>query len=157
MNNRMSLVEFECEGHRFALPLASVRRAIPSAQPAPLPGATENVLGVLNLGAEIAIVINFHRRVGLPFSEMGVSQQLLLIDIPGACLGLVVDRVTGVKVCEVDDGPGIPGQFAADVCVSTIVRVKDGLCIICDPEKFLRDDEKLLINEAIAQHIHAAH
>lgn len=157
MKNVMILVEFECQGYRFALPLSSVRRVIPSAQPALLPGTPEIVLGVLNLGEEIAIILNFSQRVGLPVSEMGISQQLLLVDISGTCLGLVVDRVSGIAVREVQDAPGIPDNFAADACVSTVLRIEDGLCIICDPEKFLLDEEKLLINDAIVQHSHAAH
>lgn len=157
MKNAMILVEFECQGHRFALPLSSVRRVIPSAQPEPLPGSPEIVLGVLNLGEEIAIILNFSQRVGLPFSAMRVSQQLLLIDIPGTCIGLVVDRVSGIAARELQDVPDFPDNFAADACVSAVLRIEEGLCIICDPGKFLLDDEKRLINDAIKQHIHAAH
>jgi chemotaxis signal transduction protein len=157
MKSPMVLAEFECQGFRFALPLASVRRVLPSAQPTPLPGAPAIVLGILNLGDEIAVIVNFSQRVSLPVSGMQISQQLLLIDLADICIGLLVDRVCGILTREINEKLSIPKNFAADECISTIIRMDDGLCVICDPEKFLLEDEKFFINDALEQLAHAAH
>jgi chemotaxis signal transduction protein len=151
----MTLIEFACRGYRFALPLASVRRVVPSAQPTPLPGAPEIVLGVLNVGGEVVTIINFHRRIGLPFSAIELSQQLLLVDITGICIGLIVDEVSGVTMRDIEGIRRVPDEFAGADFVETIIRLDDGLCVICDPEKFLFSDEKLLLGDALDHLRHA--
>jgi chemotaxis signal transduction protein len=153
----MILIEFECQGYQFALPLDSLRRVLPCAQPTPLPGAPEIVLGVLNFAGEVAVIVNFYRRVGLPFSAIGISQQLLLVDIAGACIGLVVDRVSGIVTREIEDRLPMPRQFAGADFVQSILQLDDGLCIICDLEKFLLEDEKILIGHALEQIRHVEH
>ncbi|TCS38452.1 purine-binding chemotaxis protein CheW [Paucimonas lemoignei] len=157
MKKTMVLAEFDCQGHRFAVPVEYVRRVVPSARLAPLPGAPEIVLGMLDLGDETAVIVNFFQRVGLPFTGIGLSQQVLLLDITGACVGLIVDRVNGARAHEVDSRIEVPEKFAASDYISSIIRTDDGLCIICDPEKFLLDDEKVCIDGALAQLDHAAH
>ena len=122
-----------------------------------MPGAPEIVLGVINLGGEVAIIVNFYRRVGLPFSGIEVSQQLLLVDIAGICVGLVVDRVVGIFSHEMNDQPAIPEQFAGADFVQAIRQLDDGLCIICNPEKFLLDDEIISIGHALDQISHVEH
>jgi purine-binding chemotaxis protein CheW len=150
----MTLIEFACRGYRFALPLASVRRVTSSAQPTPLPGTPEIVLGILNVGGEVVTIINFHRRVGLPSSAIELSQQLLLVDIPGFCIGFIVDEVSGIATREIGDSSGVPDQFAGADFVEKIIRLDDGLCIICDPEKFLFSDEKILLGDALEHFRH---
>lgn len=149
----MTVVEFECQGNRYALPLASVRRVVPSALLTPLPGMPEIVLGILNFGGEVATIINFHRRVGLHFSDIETSHRFLLIDIAGACIGLVVDNVSGVCTREMPNKDAMPERLAGADFVQTVVRLDDGLCIICNPEKFLLDEEKTRIGDAL-ENIH---
>lgn len=153
----MILIEFECRGHRFALPLSSVRRVVSSAEPTPLPGAPEIVLGVLNLEGEVAVVINFYQRIGLSFSTIDISQQLLVVDMAGFCIGLVVDRVFGIATRDLEIKPAIPGKLAAAGFVHTVLKLDDGLCVICDLEKFLFDDERLAIDHALKELHHVDH
>jgi purine-binding chemotaxis protein CheW len=153
----MTLLEFQCRGYRFALPLATVRRVVPSAQPTPLPGTPDIVLGVLNVGGEVVTIIDFHQRMGLPVSAIELSQQLLLIDIQGFCIGLLVDDVSGITTRDIDDAPCLPDQFAAADLIDAIIRLDDGVCVICDPEKFLFSDEKLRLGDAFEHSRNAEH
>lgn len=145
----MTLIELECRGHRFALPLHCVHRVLPSAAPTLLPGAPEIVLGVLNVEGELVIVVDFFGRIGLPFSAIEISQQLVLVDMTGFRAGFIVDRVLGVTDREMPGTSGVPQRLAGAEFVESIVRLDDGLCIIVDPESFLFDDEKVLLGEAL--------
>ncbi len=145
----MTLIEFECRGHRFALPLDSVRRVVPSAMPTPLPGAPELVLGVLNLGGEILAVIDFSRRIGLPSVGIEPSQHLLVSDLARFPVGFLVDKVNGVTERNLHGVAVLPEQFSAANFVESVARLDDGLCVIVDPEKFLFDDEKILLGDAM--------
>lgn len=157
MKNPMVLVEFECQGCRFALPAAFVRRVISSARVMPLPGAPPVVLGMLDLGGEFAIIINFFLRVGLPWEGINITQQFLLLEMSGTCIGLVVDRVHGALFHDVESRIRIPEKFSASDYVESVFRTHDGLCIICNPEEFLFEDEKIFVDGALAQFGHAEH
>jgi purine-binding chemotaxis protein CheW len=155
MKEVMTLVEFECRGHRFALPLASVRRVLPSAQPIPLPGVSEAVAGILNLGGEVAVILDFQQKMGLESHPIDLSQQLLLVDCADLFIGFIVDRVSGVVTHDIKNISAVSEKMASAEFARTVIRLDDGLCIICDPEKFLFDDEKMLISDALEQACHA--
>lgn len=153
----MTLLEFQCHGYRFGLPVASVRRVIQSAQPSPLPDMPDSVIGVLNIGGELVTVVNFHRLVGLPFDAINLSQQLLLVDIPGFCIGVLVDSVSGVTSREIEGESCIPRRLTATDTIQTVIRLDDGVCVICHPERFLLSEEKVLLAEALEHFRHAEH
>ncbi|HVK94330.1 MAG TPA: chemotaxis protein CheW [Noviherbaspirillum sp.] len=150
----MTLLEFACRDHRFALPLACVRRVVPIAQPMPLPGAPEIVTGILNVGGEIVTVVDFFRRVGIPASPIQPAQRLLMLDMAGFLVGCIVDQVQGVTSREPDKERGVPEPFSGADFVDTIVRLDDGLCIIVDPEKFLFEDERTQLGDALGKSCH---
>jgi purine-binding chemotaxis protein CheW len=151
----MTLLEFECRSHRFALPLGCVRRVVPSAMPAPLPGAPAIVAGILNVGGELVTVVDFFRRIGFPSSPINPSQRLLMIDIAGFLVGSIVDTVLGVTTRRVDERGAVPDRLAGADFVEAIVRLDDGLCVIIDPEKFLFDDERMQLDDALKKVGHA--
>lgn len=150
----MTLFEFECGGHRFALPLACVRRVVASAWPAQLPGAPAVVLGMLNIGGELVTVVDFFRRAGLSFSAIQASQQLIVADIAGLRIGFVVDGTIGVVQREPHSAGSVPERLAGADFVAAVMRLDDGLCVIVDPEKFLFADEKARIGDALGKLCH---
>lgn len=151
----LSLIEFECRGHRVALPLRHVRRVVASAQPAPLPGAGEIVLGMLNVRGEVAVVLDLCRRLGFAPAPIRASQQIVLVDLSGLLAALVVDRVIGVS--ERLPAAAMPSDLGAAPFVAGVVRLDDGLCLIVDPERFLFEDERrrlALALEGVADAVH---
>lgn len=150
----MRLTEFEYRGRRFALPLACVRRVLPSAAPVPLPGAPDIVLGVLNVGGEIVTVVDFCRRLGLPAAPLAPEQRLLLIEMAGFQVGLIVDGVLGVSERAVDAASGVPERLAGGEFVAGLLRLEDGLSLIIDPERFFLDSERVQLDEALNRAMH---
>lgn len=142
------LVEFECRGQRLALPLECVRRAVPSAEPLPLPGTGSVVLGMLNIGGSVVAVLDLCGRLGLGQAPISPAQQILLLDLPGLSCGIVVDRVAGVSERMLDDA--LPDQLHAAAFVKGVVRLDDGLCLIVDPVRFLFPDERRALENALA-------
>lgn len=144
----MRLIEFECRGQRLALPLACVRRAVPSAEPAPLPGAGAVVLGVLNVAGEMVAVVDLCRRLGLAPAELDPAQQILIAELSGFLAGIVVDRIHGVT--ERDPARLFPGEVGAAPYVAGMVRLEDGLCLVVEPARFLFEDERDALRGALA-------
>lgn len=151
----MRLIEFECRGHRIALPLSCVKCAVASALPDPLPGASEIVLGVLNVAGELVVVVDFCRRLGLPAAPIVPSQQMLVIELSGCLAGVLVDRICGVT--ERAPEPPLSPTLRAAAFVSSVARLQDGLCLVVDPERFLFADEADAIVRALAEAGEHAH
>ncbi|WP_020654054.1 chemotaxis protein CheW [Massilia niastensis] len=143
----LGLIEFECRGHRVALPLQHVRRVVASAQPTPLPAAGEIVLGVLNVRGEVAVVLDLCRRLGFAPRPIQASQQIVLVQLPGLLTALVVDRVIGVS--ERLPAASMPAELCTAPFVAGVVRLDDGLCLIVDPERFLFEDERRRLARAL--------
>lgn len=153
---RVKLMEFECRGQRMAVALDCVRRAIPSAAPAPLPGAGPAVLGLLNVGGSVIAVLDLSCRLGLAPAPIAPAQQILVIDVPGLpqlpC-GLLVDRIAGISERALDGA--MPEGLRAAPLVAGVLRLEDGLCLIADPAHFLFPEERAALAEAVAGGIDA--
>jgi purine-binding chemotaxis protein CheW len=143
----LQMLEFSCRGQRFAVPLASVRRAVLSARPVPLPGASEIVLGVLDVGGETVTVLDFAlRATGRP-TVITPAQQFLIVEMNGVPCALVVDAIVGPGTAVPDSA--WPDAAGAAAYVDGVVRLPDGLCLVVDPARFLFDHERAQLTQAL--------
>lgn len=146
--DRLQVLEFICREQRFAVPLACVRRAVPSARPMPLPGAADVVLGVLDVGGDTVTVLDFARRACGQPTVITLAQQFLIIDMDGLPCALVVDRVVGPGAAVPE--AAWPQAAGAAGYVDGAVRLADGLCLVVDPARFLFDHERAQLALALA-------
>jgi purine-binding chemotaxis protein CheW len=145
----MQLLEFACKGQRFAVPLSCVRRAVLSARPWPLPGASDIVLGVLNVGGETVTVLDFARRAGCGPTVITSAQQFLIVDLGGFPCALVVDSIIGPGTAA-RVAAGWPGATGAAGFVDGALQLPDGLCLVIDPARFLFESEQAQLAQALA-------
>ena len=145
----MQVLEFACSGQRFAVPLSCVRRAVLSARPAPLPGASDIVLGVLNVGGETVTVLDFARRAGCGPTVISVAHQFLIVELGGFPCALVVDSIIGPGTAA-RGAAGWPGAAGAAAFVDGALQLPDGLCLVIDPTRFLFDSEQAQLAQALA-------
>jgi len=146
----LQILEFVCRGRRFAVPLSCVRRAVLSARPEPLPGASEIVLGVLNVGGETVTVLDFARRAACGPTVISTAQQFLIVELKGFLCALVVDAVNGPGVAE-RGADGWPAEVEAAGFVDGALGLSDGLCLVIDPARFLFDHEQAQLAKALAE------
>jgi purine-binding chemotaxis protein CheW len=149
MQDEVQVLEFACRGQRFAVPLSCVRRAVLSAQPGPLPGASEIVLGVLNIGGETVTVLDFARRAGCGPTVITPAQQFLIVELCGFPCALVVDGIKGPGTAAGVDA-GWPGAAGAADFVDGAMQLSDGLCLVVDPARFLFEQERTQLALALA-------
>jgi purine-binding chemotaxis protein CheW len=138
----MKLLEFACLGHRFAVPVATVARILPCAQPALLPGAPAVVIGALALGGEVLVLVDAARRFGLGQTRLAPHQRIVVVPVRGFLLGIVSDDEIGVT--EREAGTSLPAHYTGD-SVAGMVVADDGLRVLLDPEQvLLREDDDTL-------------
>lgn len=146
----LQILEFVCGGRRFAIPLSCVRRAVFSARPEPLPGASEIVLGLLDVGGQTVTVLDFALRAGCGATVISPAQQFLIVELTGFLCAFVVDAIIGPGVAE-RGAQGWPAELGAAEFVGGALRLPDGLCLVIDPARFLFEHEQAQLARALAE------
>jgi purine-binding chemotaxis protein CheW len=145
----LRLVPFFLDDHCYALPLDVVERVIPAVEITPLPKAPEIVLGLINIRGKIIPVLNIRRRFRLPDRETELTDHFILADSSKRLVALPADSVSGV--IQISDAVMTePMDILPKLeYVAGVVKLKDGLLLIHDLERFLSLEEETTLDEAL--------
>ncbi len=91
------VVVFRLNGHPFGLPVSHVREVLRLQQPTPVPKAPFFVEGILNLRGRVIAVIDLRKRFDLPTATVTDRARVLIVRLPTALVGLIVDAVEEVR------------------------------------------------------------
>src|SRR6201989_2216916 len=87
---------FSLKGQRYALSLTSVREVIRPGDITPVPGAPDDVLGIVNLRGQIVPVLDDRRRFGLEGRIDAAeedAQRVIVFDDSGSIVGMRIDVI----------------------------------------------------------------
>lgn len=148
-DSAMQYVVFTLDSQRYALHLASVERTVRAVEIIPLPKAPEIVLGVINVQGQIIPVLNIRKRFGLPERELELSDQIIIARMARRTIAFAADSVSGIVECSghevIPSEKVIPGL----VYVEGVIKLKEGLLLINDIDKFFLPDEEKELDKAI--------
>jgi purine-binding chemotaxis protein CheW len=146
----LQLVPFLLDDHRYALHLGVVDRVIPAVEITPLPRAPGIVLGLINIRGKIIPTLNIRRRLRLPERETELKDHFIIANTSKRTVAIPVDMVRGViQISDreitkaMDILPGLE-------YVEGVVRLKEGLLLIHDLERFLSLEEGTILDEALS-------
>lgn len=88
---------FVVGGQLYGLPILAVQEVLRGADIEPVPGATDEVLGVINLRGNVVTVLDLRVRFGVPAPPPDVESRIVVLDHRGESFGLLVDRVADVR------------------------------------------------------------
>ncbi len=102
---RLALLTFTVAGQMYGLPVTQVIRLIEMVTITQLPGVSDLIQGIINLGGKAVPVLDLRRRFGLPPQAYGLHTPIILveIDMGHRILGLIVDTVEQVLDVAGDD------------------------------------------------------
>jgi len=151
MNTVHSLVTFALDSQRYALYLSAVERVVRAVEITSLPKAPDIVAGVINVQGRIIPVVDIRKRFGLPQREIALSDQLIIARTSKRPVAMIVDAVQGV--IKYSEEMLIPANEIVHGIryVDGIVKLRDGMVLIHDLEKFLSLKEKRSLDRAMAQ------
>jgi len=143
------LAVFRLDEQRYAVPLSVVERVVRAAELTSLPKAPAVVLGVVDVGGRVLPVLNVRRKFNLPERELRVTDQFLIARAGRRSVVLVIDEAQ--RVLEVPSSEIIvvteiiPGLEQ----IKGVAKLRDGLVLIHDLEKFLSLEEERDLDQAI--------
>ena len=142
-DGRGAWLGFSLKGQRYAVSLASVREVIRPGGITPVPGAPEDVLGIVNLRGQIVPVLDGRRRFGLDVANEADDEEarrVIVFDEGGTVVGMRIDVIGEMLTFDPEDvAPPPPGRAVRrDDPVSGVVTRDDGFIALVDVQKLCR-------------------
>ncbi|HCH3940430.1 TPA: chemotaxis protein CheW [Vibrio parahaemolyticus] len=136
-------VTFQLEEETYGINVMQVREVLRYTEIAPVPGAPDYVLGIINLRGNVVTVIDTRSRFGLMKGEVTDNTRIIVIESERQVIGILVDSVAEVvylRSSEIDTTPSVGTDESAKFIQG--VSNRDGkLLILVDLNKLLTDDE----------------
>ena len=134
---------FQLEEETYGINVMQVREVLRYTEIAPVPGAPDYVLGIINLRGNVVTVIDTRSRFGLMEGEVTDNTRIIVIESEHQVIGILVDSVAEVvylRSSEIDSTPSVGTDESAKFIQG--VSNRDGkLLILVDLNKFLTDEE----------------
>ncbi|TCV94177.1 purine-binding chemotaxis protein CheW [Luteibacter rhizovicinus] len=134
---------FVLKEQHYAVTLASVREVIRCGDVTPVPGAPDDVLGIVNLRGQIVPVLDGRRRFGLAgcvAPDREDAQRVVVFDDEGSIVGMRIDAIGDMLDFNASDiAVPPPGRASRrDDPVSGVVTRHDGFIALVDVQRLCR-------------------
>ena len=136
-------VTFQLEEETYGINVMQVREVLRYTEIAPVPGAPNYVLGIINLRGNVVTVIDTRSRFGLMEGEITDNTRIIVIESERQVIGILVDSVAEVvylRRSEIDNAPNVGTEESAKF-IQGVSNRGDELLILVDLDKLLSDDE----------------
>ncbi|MFT6283582.1 MAG: purine-binding chemotaxis protein CheW [Arenicella sp.] len=136
-------VTYKLGDETYGINVMQVQEVLRHTEIAPVPGAPDYVLGIINLRGNVVTVIDTRSRFGLPSADISDNTRIVIIESDEQVVGILVDSVAEVvylRSSEVDSAPNVGTEESAKFIQG--VSNRDGeLLILVDLNKLLNDEE----------------
>ncbi|MGL5429463.1 MAG: chemotaxis protein CheW [Vibrio sp.] len=136
-------VTFQLEEETYGINVMQVREVLRYTEIAPVPGAPDYVLGIINLRGNVVTVIDTRSRFGLLQGEITDNTRIIVIESERQVIGILVDSVAEVvylRSSEIDSTPSV-GTDESSKFIQGVSNRDGKLLILVDLNKFLSDEE----------------
>ena len=136
-------VTYKLGEETYGINVMQVQEVLRHTEIAPVPGAPDYVLGIINLRGNVVTVIDTRSRFGLPPTDISDNTRIVIIESDEQVVGILVDSVAEVvylRASEIDSAPNVGTEESAKFIQG--VSNRDGqLLILVDLNKLLNDEE----------------
>ena len=136
-------VTFRLENEKYGINVMQVQEVLRVTEIAPVPGAPDYVLGIINLRGNVVTVIDTRKRFGLNSIDVEDATRIVIIEADEQVVGILVDSVAEVvdlRVSEIESAPNVGTEESAKFIQG--VASQDGeLLIIIDLNRLLTDEQ----------------
>lgn len=140
----MQWVTFYLGDEKYGINVMQVQEVLRYSEIAPVPGAPNYVLGIINLRGNVVTVIDTRNRFGLPSKETDDASRVVIIETENHIIGILVDSVAEVvelKASEIETAPNV-GNEDSSKYIQGVTSRDNELLILVDLNKLLSEDEK---------------
>lgn len=132
-------VNFTIAGEDYCLIVDNIQEILNYEPPTPVPGAVDEVTGILNVRGEIVTVISGRRLLDLEDKESNSSWRIITMQSHGVYYGLIVDGVNemiDIDLDHLDTAPNTSSASSSELILGTYHH-KNRLIIALDLTKYV--------------------
>ncbi|WP_127477492.1 chemotaxis protein CheW [Sulfurivermis fontis] len=132
-------VTFRLDAEKYGIDVMRVREVLRNTEIAPVPGAPDFVLGIINLRGNVVTVIDTRKRFGLAPKDIDESSRIVILEAGDEVVGMLVDSVAEVvdlRASSIETAPNVGNDESAKF-IQGVSNLDDGLLILVDLNKLL--------------------
>jgi purine-binding chemotaxis protein CheW len=136
-------VTFHLAGETYGVNVMQVQEVLRYTEIAPVPGAPNYVIGIINLRGNVVTVIDTRNRFGLPGGEINDNTRIVIIEAEKSVVGILVDSVAEVvylRQSEMESAPNIGNDESAKF-IQGVCHKNNELLILIELNKLISDQE----------------
>lgn len=139
----LQYVTFKLDHETYGLNVMRIQEVLRHTEIAPVPGAPDYVMGIINLRGNVVTVIDTRRRFGLSDADVTDATRIVVLEAESQVIGILVDSVAEVvylRQSEIETAPNVGNEESARF-IQGVCNKNDELIILVEFEKMLTDDE----------------
>ncbi len=144
-------ITFKSNNEFFALELKVVDEIIGIQAITAIPETEDYIKGLINLRGKIIPVIDVRIRFKQKPFEYTDRTCIIIISVKGTVVGLIVEaiaEVVNIPSANITPPPSLGQGMSKNKYVYGLGKVGDSVKMLLDPEKLIRDDEIILLEQA---------
>ncbi|MDO5712178.1 MAG: chemotaxis protein CheW [Micrococcales bacterium] len=129
---------FRLGGHLFGVPVETVQEVLREQNLTPVPMASREVSGLINLRGQIVITVDLRERMGLPARDEHLEATNIVVRTSGDTVtSLLVDKIGDVLEPELDRFEAPPDTVVGRVreLVTRVCKLDRELMLVLDTDK----------------------
>ncbi len=142
-------VTFRLDNETYGINVMRVQEVLRVTEIAPVPGAPDYVLGIINLRGNVVTVLDTRQRFGLPQHEDDDSTRVVVIESERTVVGILVDSVAEVvelRRSAIESSPSV-GNDESSKYIEGVANNDGELLILVDINKLLSEDEWMELSD----------
>jgi len=139
----LQYVTFRLADETYGIDVMQIQEVLRYTEIAPVPGAPDYVLGIINLRGNVVTVIDTRRRFGLMDAEITDASRIVVMESSSQVMGILVDSVAEVvylKASEIETAPNVGNEESAKF-IQGVCNKNGELIILVEFDKMLSDQE----------------
>ena len=136
-------VTFMLDGEKYGIDVMRVKEVLRNIEIAPVPGAPNYILGIINLRGNVVTIIDTRTRFGLPSREIDENTRVIVIETNDQSVGILVDaiaEVADIPESEIEVTPNV-GNDDSTKYIMGVYSANGNLIILVEIEKVLTEEE----------------
>jgi purine-binding chemotaxis protein CheW len=141
-------VTYKLANETYGINVMQVQEVLRYTEIAPVPGAPEYVLGIINLRGNVVTVIDTRQRFGLESTETNDNTRIIIIEAEQNVVGILVDSVAEVvylRESEIETAPNVGNDDSAKF-IQGVALHNEQVLIFVDLNKLMTDEEWQEVN-----------
>jgi len=133
---------FMLADEHYGMKVTKVQEVLRYVAIAPVPGAADFVLGIINLRGNVVTVIDARNRFGMSAADISDLTRIIILEIEGQIIGVLVDSVSEVIDLKDDEVESAPeSNDETSIFIQGIAHKNDKLHILIDLDRLMSDED----------------